>query len=192
MELDVGFCILFYCIDHVKTISDVSHTVHTYIQSYSMSGLSVYSKTSMAVSLHWYFQCLPNRTYRVHTLSVITWRPSTAKKSMLGSAHALQNAVCCVIKVVLANSYSFYFFKSLECNVVYTITLMIVPFIVWTRLSAILLSPSRAVLKQVPDCLYLLRPLVMLLRVIKMFRLVKSGWLFYFSVWYKEDFNWFE
>lgn len=41
MELDVGFCILFYCIDHVKTISDVSH----------MSGLSVYSKTSMAVSL---------------------------------------------------------------------------------------------------------------------------------------------
>lgn len=23
MELDVGFCILFYCIDHVKAISDV-------------------------------------------------------------------------------------------------------------------------------------------------------------------------
>lgn len=42
MELDVGFCTLFYCIDHVKTISDVSHT----------SGLSVYSKTSMSVSLH--------------------------------------------------------------------------------------------------------------------------------------------
>lgn len=42
MELDLGFCILFYCIDHVKTISDVSHK----------SGLSVYSKTSMAVSLN--------------------------------------------------------------------------------------------------------------------------------------------
>lgn len=42
MELDVGVCILFYCIDHVKTISDVNH----------MSGLSIYFKTSMAVSLH--------------------------------------------------------------------------------------------------------------------------------------------
>lgn len=56
IELDVGFFILLYCIDHVKTISDVSH----------MSGLSIYSKTSMAVSLHQYFQCLPNLTYRVH------------------------------------------------------------------------------------------------------------------------------
>lgn len=96
-----------------------------------------------------------------------------------GSAHALQNAVRCVIKAVVARkndrptAIRFTFLDPL--NVMYTIKLTIVPFIVCTRLSAILLSPSRAVLKQVPYSLYLLRPLVMLLRVIKMFRQVKSG-----------------
>lgn len=94
-------------------------------------------------------------------------------------AHALQNAVHCVIKAVVArkNNRPTAIRSTLlsPLNVMYTIKSMIVPFIVCTRLSAILLSPSRAVLKQVPDRLYLLRPLVMLLRVIKMFRLVKSG-----------------
>lgn len=96
-----------------------------------------------------------------------------------GSAHAhtLQNAVRCVIKAVVARkndrptAIRYTFLGPL--NVMYTMKLMIVLFIVCTRQSAILLSPSRAVLKQVPGCLYLLRPL--LLRVIKMFRLVKSG-----------------